>query len=424
MSAISQLDRITKYSLLIFAFSIPWSSALYRMSVLSLCICFSVYVLLDISRKSSAYSGVELLNLEPQIEWIWPLLLTAWVCLSWFWTSGSNELYRFDAWRYVKLTMIPVIGFFMHRLFHENELQVIKAFCVGIIILMIPTYLDYLGVFNLLGLTGYIKGDAAYKHDSTLGMNLVYWHNQIVHGFHVAMLFAISILTRPKEGKANYLHFALALLCAFDIIFLIVGKMALFSLLLSAFVVLIFTVKEKGRLKYLFLGALTIVLIFMSIDAVQLRALTPWHEMMNFFLNNQIDTSIGNRLHYWQISLDLFCNQPIIGNGAGSFRQWLISHTDPLAQNHHYHTHNEYLTQLSQFGLIGLGLFFGLVYLVFKSALKNPNQMVRHCILVVLVIFLINAISDSSLHNEWEGWTLVLFSGIAISHLMRFKSVD
>lgn len=424
MTNSARLDQISKYSLLVFAFSIPWSSALYRMSVLSLCICFAVYVWLGITRKSNSYLGVDLLKLEPRIEWIWPLLLTAWVCLSWFWTSGSNELYRFDAWRYVKLTMIPVIGFFMHRLFLGNELQVIKAFCIGIVILMIPTYLDFLGVFNLLGLTGHVKGDAAYKHDSTLGMNLVYWHNQIVHGFHVTMLFAISILTRPKEGKTNYLHFALALVCAFDVIFLIIGKMALFSLFSSALIVLIFSVQEKGRLKYLFFGALTIGLLFLSIDAVQLRLLTPWHEMMNFFMNNQIDTSIGNRLHYWQISLDLFFNQPIIGNGAGSFRQWLISHTDPLAQSHHYHTHNEYLTQLSQFGLIGLGLFLGMIYLVLRSAFNNPNQVLRHCILVVLAIFLINAISDSSLHNEWEGWTLVLFSGIAISHLMRFKSVD
>ena len=319
--------------------------------------------------------------------------------------------------------MIPVIGFFIHRLFHGDELQVIKAFCVGIIILMIPTYLDFLGLFKLFGLSESIKGDAAYKHDSLMGMNLVYWHNQIVHGFHVTMLFAISILTSPKEGKTKYWHLALALLCAFDVIFLIIGKMALFSLLLSAVVVLIFTERDKGRLKYLFIGGLTMVLLLLSIDAVQLRALTPWHEMMNFFRHNQIDTSIGNRLHYWQISLDLFFNQPVIGNGAGSFRQWLISHTDPLVENHHYHTHNEYLTQLSQFGLIGLGLFVGMVYLVIKSTLKHPNQMVKHCILVVLVIFLINAMSDSSLHNEWEGWTLVLFSGIAISHSMRFKSV-
>jgi O-antigen ligase len=420
----SRLDQISKYSLLVFAFSIPWSSALYRMSILSLCICFAAFVCLAISKKFIKDSEVEYLNLEPRIEWIWPLLLTAWVCLSWFWTSGSNELYRFDAWRYVKLTMIPVIGFFIQRLFRGNELQVIKAFCFGIIILMIPTYLDFLGLFNLLGLTGYIKGDAAYKHDSALGMNLVYWHNQIVHGFHVAMLFAISILTRPKEGKTKYLHDALALLCAFDVIFLIVGKMALFSLLASAFVVLIFTEQAKGRLKFLLFGALASVVLFISIDAVQLRALTPWYEMMNYFHNNQIDTSIGNRLHYWQISLDLFSNHPIIGNGAGSFRQWLISHTDPLVENHHYHTHNEYLTQLSQFGLIGLGLFSVMFYFVIKSAFNNPNKVVKHCILVVLVIFLINAMSDSSLHNEWEGWTLVLFSGIAISHLMRFKSVD
>lgn len=424
MLNMSQLDRIAKYSLLIFAFSIPWSSALYRMSVLSLCICFAIYFWKGISGQSDRTLGVGILKLEPGIEWIWPLTLTAWVCLSWFWTSGSHELYRFDAWRYIKLTMIPVIAFLIRRLFDGNELQVIKAFGYGIIVLMIPTYLDYLGIFNLLGLNTSIKGDASYSRDSLLGLNLVYWHNQIVHGFHVAMLFAISILTRPKQGVLKYLHLLIAALCAFDILYLIIGKMALFSLILSALVVIAIDAHEKSKLKYLFVGMFTVLLIFIFNDGVQQRVLILWQEMNGFFVDHKIDTSIGNRLHYWGISIDLFINQPIIGNGAGSFRQWLISNGDPLMQNFHYHTHNEYLTQLSQFGVIGLILFLGIFYVAIKSVLIHPNPIIRYCVIVVLTIFLLNAFSDSSLHNEWEGWTLVLFSAIAIANQLRFKSMD
>lgn len=421
----SQLDRIAKYSLLIFAFSIPWSSALYRMSVLSLCICFAIYFWQGISRSSDKTLGVSILKLEPSINWIWPLILTAWVCLSWFWTLGSHELYRFDAWRYVKLTMIPVIAFLMRRLFDGNELQVIKAFSYGIIVLMLPTYLDYLGLFKLLDLNTSIKGDASYSRDSLLGLNLVYWHNQIVHGFHVTMLFAISILTRPKQALLKYLHFLMAALCIFDILYLIIGKMALFSLALSALIVFAFSVeRKKFNLNHLVAVILTMLLIFVFNDSAQQRVLVLWREMNGFFVDHKIDTSIGNRLHYWGISIDLFTNHPIIGNGAGSFRQWLISNGDPLMQHSHYHTHNEYLTQLSQFGVIGLGLFLGIFYFTIKSVLINPNAIIRQCVIVVLAIFMINALSDSSLHNEWEGWTLVLFSAIAIASQLRFKSTD
>ena len=115
---------------------------------------------------------------------------------------------------------------------------------------------------------------------------------------------------------------------------------------------------------------------------------------------------------------------PIVGGGAGAFRQWLVDTSDPLSQAFHYHTHNEYLTQLSQFGFLGLLLFLGIFFFSSKAVRGHSNPLIENCVSVVFVIFLLNSLSDSSLHNEWEGWTLVLFSSIAIANKLRFNSDD
>ena len=60
---------------------------------------------------------------------------------------------------------------------------------------------------------------------------------------------------------------------------------------------------------------------------------------------------------------------------------------------------------------------------ILKALRACSDQRVRSSILVVVVIFCVNALSDSSLHNEWEGWTLVLFSGLAGSYLFDQSKV-
>jgi len=111
----------------------------------------------------------------------------------------------------------------------------------------------------------------------------------------------------------------------------------------------------------------------------------------------------------------MFLDHPLLGAGAGAFRTGLEISKDPLSNSFHYHTHNEYLSQLSQFGLVGFGLFSGLLISLYNGCIKWKHNTVQACGMFVVIIFLLNALSDSSLHNEWEGWTLVFFSGLIFS---------
>ena len=421
MTHAMRIDQLARAGLLLFAFAIPWSSALYRISLLLIFLAFAAYVVFDLVgyQQSKKYPAIWRIPFDP--IWGFALALSIWVMLSYFWTSGKQELYFFDTWRYIKLWMLPLFAYLMARVFQNNHRLLIVSFCLGCVILMTPSFLDYFEVFNRIGLSAYLKGNPAYSRDTASGLNLVYFRNQIVHGFHIALLFSFLIFIAPAIGNIKVICFFLAACCVFDITNLIIGKMALFSLMLSMLLATIYSISDWRKKGLPAVISFVLIFIFTFIFSVELqhRVMLIWREAYDFFLSQNINSSGGNRLHYWQISLAMFLDHPLIGAGAGAFRSGLETSQDPLVTNHHYHTHNEYLSQLSQFGIVGFILFLGLLISLLRACWDWRRQPVQACILAVVLIFSLNAFSDSSLHNEWEGWTLVFFGGLILSQRFR-----
>ena len=416
------LNSVTKFSLWIFIFSISWSSALYRMSLLSLLICFTFYIVSDFFSRKNSISINNIWRLNVDVYWIWPLLLTFWVFISCTWSPADPDLYYFDTGRYLKLLMVPVLAILIKKIIDENVYQVIWPFSIGVVVLMTPTFIDYFEIFHILGLDNIDKGNASYSRDSTLGLNLVYWRNQIVHGFSVSLLFGIMMMTMPKHGKIKYLHIVIASLCVFDVFNLIVGKMALISMITSILLVILLSpINKENKFKILFLALLLIIIFFIFNDEGRQRLHILWLDTKGYFFSNNNLTSIGTRWHYWHQSIEIFIENPLFGAGSGSFRHSLIATNDSHLGYSHYHTHNEYLTQLSQFGVIGFILFMGNFILMIMAIKSHPDSKFRKIIWLVVVIFLLNSFSDSSLHNEWEGWTLVIFFALAIANKLRFR---
>ena len=191
MTYVMRLDKLARVGLVLFAFAIPWSSALYRISMLLILLAFAGYVVLDLvgRQKSDKYPAFWNIPFDP--IWGFSLALSIWVMLSYFWTSGNQELYLFDTWRYIKLWMLPIFAYLMARVFKDNHRILIVSFCLGCVILMIPSFLDYFEIFNRIGLSAYLKGNPAYNRDTASGLNLVYFRNHIVHGFHI-FIFLLS----------------------------------------------------------------------------------------------------------------------------------------------------------------------------------------------------------------------------------------
>jgi O-antigen ligase len=101
----------------------------------------------------------------------------------------------------------------------------------------------------------------------------------------------------------------------------------------------------------------------------------------------------------------------------------MIEHHDPILtpDSVYSHAHNEYLTQLSQYGIGGLFLFLSMILMALRQSFQIKDSWFSKTMFLSTLIFSINAITDSSLHNPWEGWTFVLILSL-ISVASKIKA--
>lgn len=121
-------------------------------------------------------------------------------------------------------------------------------------------------------------------------------------------------------------------------------------------------------------------------------------------------TSVGERLYFYQTSVNIIKSQPIIktlfGNGNGSFE-----YTSKNFIDHHAHQypksfklfafknpHNQFLLLLIENGIVGLGLFLTILLIFFKSA-KEAAAPWRYIIYITGIGMVIGCLFNSWLRD-------------------------
>jgi hypothetical protein len=415
--------KIARYTLLAFYFSIPFSSALFRISILILC-CILLFDIVEIAiqRIHAENISISPITYKQKIVYL-PVILLGWILLSKIWTTAPQSLYAYEAWRYEKLLMIPVLTYLQIQYCRNNYRQLIMAFLCGVIILMLPTYLDFLGIFNLFGYDGKSFANESYIHMTDQGRNLVYFRNQIVHGYMASIFCAVLFIMYIYDKKKNIWYLVGIFFGIFSILFLIKGRMALIGLAGSHIVLLLFSNINKKKKILILVGTVFLgVILTISSRTIQARLESIYEEAFNYFINSDSSTSGGIRLHYWAISWNLFIQHPLLGAGGGAFREFLIQSKDPLVSQNHYHTHSEYMTMLSLYGAVGMGIFLRLIREIYTGLRQIDCPEIRYSVFAATTIFLINSLTDSSLNNQWEGWSFVLFTSFVATNLVLKES--
>jgi O-antigen ligase len=281
--------------------------------------------------------------------------------------------------------------------------------------------LDGFGINHFLKLSDYIRPNEAYGPG-----DLTYWRMHIQHGFHVVILFSSLMLAALYYPKYRTWFLLGAVMCIFDILFFIQARMALLSLIIMSGFILYFYMKSiKFFLIFILLPSLVLTSIFMSMNSVDERVSSIYSEAKLFYKDNNIETSGGNRLHFWKKSVEQFTKAPVLGNGSGSFKQDLLLHNDPILtpDSVYSHAHNEYLTQLSQYGICGVLIFLSMIFMALRQSVQIKDPWFSKTMFLSTLIFAMNAITDSSLYNPWEGWTFVLILSI-ISVASKMKVLN
>ena len=383
---------------LIMFFGLPWSHAFFYIGLVGMLACLLA--------APAQYKALVTVVCRENVALL-AVLLFVYIAAGLLYTHAPMDLAVHDVKKYRKLLLIPVF-FLLYRDIKWAK-RLVLAYSCGVLILMTPTVLDGTGLARLLSLDL-----SRFRNDSYSAQSLVYWRNHIVHGFHAAMLFVICILSAIRYRKLMWLCFPIAAICLLNILFFIHGRTALITLLAICLMMTVRCISHLalrvGLVMAIFASSL---LTYQFSEKIHTRVHSVVQEAQSYFTNPEVITSGGTRLHYWRTSLGMFIEAPLIGQGPGAFREDLNRPDNLLRAETHTHTHNEYLTLLSQHGLVGLTLFLLLVYHIYRQASIHQDPWLKGIVGFGLVIFLINAVTDSSLNNESEGWTFVLLICLA-----------
>ncbi|OGR11155.1 MAG: hypothetical protein A2097_04045 [Desulfobacula sp. GWF2_41_7] len=97
-----------------------------------------------------------------------------------------------------------------------------------------------------------------------------------------------------------------------------------------------------------------------------------YFERQKTLLSEEQDTSFRRRAAYIKVGLDSFMENPIFGKGTGTFPKiWVKSKEVLYFKITERPTHNTYLDVLVSTGIIGLLIFLGLMFQVFKDISRS-----------------------------------------------------
>ena len=292
--------------------------------------------------------------------------------------------------KYIKIMYIPFIYYYIKR--YKNEKKIINFFISGVTIVLILSYIKYLDIFSF---DHFFYRYLQHISFSNINHNIIVsksevFQNYIING--IVMSFYSILCLHEGSKNNNYLLYLLSLISFIHVIFINDSRTAYIIILIFTLFTLYKLIKNmKVKLVFSLLFFTFLVLGFSNNFEDRLVSVKNNVENIN---NGDYDTSVGKRYIWAKIGLYNFSNQPILGNGTGSFYQSTINYF----KKHNYKDYSKYITNnphseiisiSSQLGALGLILFFIFLYQIFAS---NTSIMSLANGTAVLVSSLFNSI--------------------------------
>jgi hypothetical protein len=121
--------------------------------------------------------------------------------------------------------------------------------------------------------------------------------------------------------------------------------------------------------------------------------------------------SIVQRIYYIEAGLNIFKSSPLLGIGTGDVKKAFAEYYDKtksvLSKERRLRSHNQYVTILLTFGVIGFvifiwGLFYPILYKLFKKELNLPA-------LIVFGVILLSMFNEDTMETQAGGLLVAFF---------------
>ncbi len=381
----------TDVFIILTALSLPWSTSLVAI--------FAVAALVTMAPFFDAKAFLQSLKRPVSIL---PVALFALALVGTLWSDAPWGARLYAVGPTAKLLMLPLLFYHFER--STRGVQVFTAFLVSCVLLMAMSWV-----------VAFHPGLSLKTFDPQRGIFVKNYIDQSQEFALCAVVLAypIIMLLRARRIRLAVLLGAIALSLVVNMAFVIVSRTAMVTMpiMLSVFALM----HLKWRTNVMIVCAAAALAALAWVASPQLRWTTEtFFRDYQLYKEKNIPTSIGLRLEYWQKSLRLFAEAPVIGHGTGSTRglfEQAAAGRVGAAADVVSNPHNQTLNVAVQWGVVGVTVLYAMW--LSHLLLFRGDGLVAWIGLLTVVQNIFTSLFNSHLFDFHEGWMYVLGVGVA-----------
>jgi O-antigen ligase len=374
----------------LIALSLPWSTSLAGI--------FTTAWLLTVAPTLDIRLFLE--SLKRPIS-VLPIALFALALLGTLWSDASWSARLYAISPAAKLLALPVLFYHYER--SPRGMWVFAAFLASCTLLMAMSWI-----------VAFYPG-LALKSGAEHGVPVKNHIDQSQEFALCAVVLAYPIITMLRAKRVLPAVFLVAVSLSFvvNMAFVIVSRTALVTMPIMLAVFALLHLKWRSVVAIMCLLAVFAGLAWVT--SPQLRKIGgTFTRDYRLYKEQNIPTSIGLRLEFWQKSLRFFAEAPVIGHGTGStrglFEQAAVGNLGAAAEVIG-NPHNQTLNVAVQWGVIGIVVLYAMWLL--HLLLFRDDGLAAWIGLMVVAQNIFSSLFNSHLFDFHEGWMYVLGVGVA-----------
>ena len=328
-----------------------------------------------------------------------------WTAVATLWSPADYGLRFEEVWSWRKLLLFPMAWV----LFKESQL---KRVAILTLVAVAGVYM----FFSWAGHLGYVSLD---REPSQLLEN---YATQGVIFASTSLLMLVMLKTESLPIWMKVLFYLLIAGMVTNIIYVLTGRTGYVSLLLlapyGAWLVV-------SRLKWLS-AAIALGMVALALynsDTAKSRVAQGFSEFDTTIAGeSEVHTSMGIRLVYWENTLQMISNKPILGSGSGGFSsdyEELVTNDEGWRARVTNDPHQQYLLIAGEQGLIGLGLFLATLGTMLFSI---GDDKYRRGAIGILLMTALNGMFNGHFGSFVEGRLFWIMMGVLLCTTQPFNS--
>lgn len=294
--------------------------------------------------------------------------------------------------RHISVLILPVIIFYFKDVIRRESFTIVAVFVIANVIAAVFCYAN--AIYNFF-----------YAPKLSWGSYFFYnWFSVLTHStyfafysnFSVAILFVIlDVIWKQKRTLFKIICILFIVFLSFTI-YLLSSRAGLLSLLIIiTWRIIKFFVNYKNLKLKIAIVILFATFIVISLQNYRVQAMIKELKA----ISNTKDEKVPSRMIIWKNSLDVFLNNFWLGTSPADAtkeldKNMLEKYNFQKAVDKHFNSHNQFLQNAVEYGIVGLLILLTMLSLAFIVAFKSKNTILLWFLVLLVFNFLFESMFE------------------------------